>query len=79
MVRSIYRNPEYGQGNNGALMQKEVYVYLLDATLMFGVAGIFAMRYPGGLLKEPAKLPYYIDATTSSDSYPMVESCLAIV
>ncbi|OAL53739.1 RTA1 like protein, partial [Pyrenochaeta sp. DS3sAY3a] len=50
MIRSVFRMIEYAQGNNGALLQKEIYVYLLDATLMMIVAAAFAMYHPGEVL-----------------------------
>ncbi|KAH6628961.1 RTA1 like protein-domain-containing protein [Boeremia exigua] len=73
MVRSMYRMVEYAQGNNGALMQKEMYVYVLDATTMFIVAGVFAIWYPGKMLKEHTKIHDYVDAATELHGYPVVE------
>ena len=49
MVRSVFRLIEYAQGHNGALLQKEIYVYLLDALLMLIVAGILAWYHPSSL------------------------------
>lgn len=46
LVRSVFRMVEYAQGHDGALISKEVYVYLLDALLMFTVAAIFTLRHP---------------------------------
>lgn len=49
MVRSMFRLIEYAQGQDGALIKKEVYVYLLDALLMAIVSGIFAWYHPKDL------------------------------
>lgn len=73
MVRSMYRMVEYAQGNNGALMQKETYVYVLDATTMFVVAGMFAVCYPGKMLKEYTKMNSYVDDAVNLHSYPIAE------
>jgi hypothetical protein len=35
MIRSIFRLAEYIQGNNGYLLHHEIYLYILDASLMF--------------------------------------------
>ncbi|KAJ4298056.1 hypothetical protein N0V90_005955 [Kalmusia sp. IMI 367209] len=72
MVRSVFRMTEYAQGNDGALMQKEVYVYLLDATLMFIVAAVFAVYHPGDILQRYGVLKEDFGNVTGSDSLPMV-------
>lgn len=71
MVRSMYRMIEYAQGNDGALMQKEIYLYLLDASLMFIVAGLFAVFYPGHMLKDNTKMDGYVNDATTLDHYPL--------
>lgn len=35
MVRSVFRVIEYAQGRDGELMNKQAYLYILDATLMW--------------------------------------------
>lgn len=49
VVRSVFRLIEYAQGHNGALLKKEIYVYLLDALLMLIVASIFGWYHPKAL------------------------------
>lgn len=72
MVRSIFRMIEYAQGNDGSLLQREAYVYVLDATLMFVVAAVFAVFHPGDVLRDYAVLPDAPENSNDSDSYPMV-------
>lgn len=43
---------EYAQGNDGALLQKEAYSYVLDALLMIIVSGCFAWFHPSNVLKK---------------------------
>ncbi|KAH6888449.1 RTA1 like protein-domain-containing protein [Thelonectria olida] len=50
MVRSIFRVIEYIMGDDGALMAKEVYLYLFDATLMFIVAVGFNVFHPSSII-----------------------------
>lgn len=45
-VRSIYRLVEYGGGNNSTLMRSEWTLYVLDATLMWGLLVVFAIWRP---------------------------------
>ncbi|EOD50435.1 putative rta1 domain protein [Neofusicoccum parvum UCRNP2] len=54
MVRSIYRLAEYVQGNDGALMQTEVYLYVFDATLMFLTSFAFNIFHPGQVISQEA-------------------------
>ncbi|KAH6615407.1 RTA1 like protein-domain-containing protein [Boeremia exigua] len=70
MVRSVYRMIEYAEGNNGALMQKEMFVYVLDALLMFLVPCMFALQYPGIILKKLSLEHSYISTGLSMDNYP---------
>ncbi|KAG9254346.1 RTA1 like protein-domain-containing protein [Emericellopsis atlantica] len=56
LVRSVFRMIEYAQGNNGSLLQKEIYIYLLDTALMFIVAATMAYFHPGLLLAEERAL-----------------------
>jgi len=49
MIRSIFRVVEYLQGNDGILLHHEVYVYLLDALLMFVVMVVFNIIHPSGV------------------------------
>lgn len=52
LVRSVFRVVEYLQGSDGALLRKEVYVYIFDASLMFIVVAWMNVFHPGeiGLL-----------------------------
>lgn len=71
-VRSVFRMIEYAQGNNGSLIQKEVYVYVLDALLMLAVAAVFAVFHPSTILVEHKILDSGVDFEGVPDSYPMV-------
>lgn len=74
MVRSVFRMMEYAQGSEGELMQKETYVYVLDALLMFLVAAVFVAVHPGGILVAYRKLDYDGELASTSDTYPMVNN-----
>ncbi|KAM0327521.1 hypothetical protein ACHAQA_005811 [Verticillium albo-atrum] len=49
MVRSVFRLIEYAQGNAGALISKEIYLYIFDGILMFLTMLLFAFEHPGSL------------------------------
>jgi hypothetical protein len=51
MVRSAFRLIEFAEGNEGALMKHEAYLYIFDASLMFLVTLALALVHPGRLLK----------------------------
>ncbi|KAK1143704.1 hypothetical protein N8T08_006104 [Aspergillus melleus] len=50
MVRSLFRVAEFIMGDDGYLLQNEWPLYVFDATLMWLVVVIFAIRYPGDVL-----------------------------
>ncbi|KXH38394.1 hypothetical protein CNYM01_14199 [Colletotrichum nymphaeae SA-01] len=45
-VRSLFRLAEYVEGNDGALLGTEVFLYIFDALLMVGVVAITAVFHP---------------------------------
>jgi hypothetical protein len=63
---------EYAQGNNGSLLQKEVYAYVLDALLMFMVAALLTVYHPSEVLQDHKIVGRDADFESTSDSYPMV-------
>ncbi|KAJ9353633.1 RTA1 like protein-domain-containing protein [Paecilomyces variotii] len=46
LIRSVFRVAEYAEGNDGALLRTEVYLYVFDAVLMFLVMLTFAVIHP---------------------------------
>ncbi|KAF2180156.1 RTA1-domain-containing protein [Zopfia rhizophila CBS 207.26] len=46
MIRSVFRVIEYLQGNNGYLLRHEVFLYVFDGLLMFGVMSLFNWIHP---------------------------------
>jgi hypothetical protein len=52
MIRSIFRIAEYVQGNDGALLQTEVYLYIFDATLMFLTMLLFNVSHPSKIISK---------------------------
>ncbi|KAI0897118.1 RTA1-domain-containing protein [Annulohypoxylon nitens] len=71
LVRSLFRMVEYAQGNDGALLQKEAYSYILDALLMAIVTACFAFFHPSKVLKKEAMVYEDVGLQGSSDEYPM--------
>lgn len=47
LIRSIFRVVEFVQGNTGYLFRHEVFMYIFDALLMFGVVVLFIFVHPG--------------------------------
>ncbi|KAL1582749.1 hypothetical protein WHR41_08376 [Cladosporium halotolerans] len=50
MVRSIFRAVEYLQGNDGYILSHEVYLYALDALLMFAMMVLFNAIHPSEIV-----------------------------
>ena len=49
MVRSVFRVIEYLMGNDGYLLRRELFLYIFDATLMFGLMVLFYFVHPSQL------------------------------
>lgn len=69
MIRSVFRMVEYAQDNNGSLIKREMYVYVLDALLMSIVGLLFVLFHPATLFVHRGGSGYKED---TADSYPMV-------
>ncbi|KFA67959.1 hypothetical protein S40285_03505 [Stachybotrys chlorohalonatus IBT 40285] len=69
MVRSVFRMIEYAQGHNGALIRREIYVYILDALLMLIVTILFSVWHPSTLIAGENKVK--VPSDESSDTIPM--------
>ncbi|KAH7346830.1 RTA1 like protein-domain-containing protein [Rhexocercosporidium sp. MPI-PUGE-AT-0058] len=50
LVRSLFRIFEFAGGHNGKLMSSEVYIYVFDAVLMWGVMVVFNGVHPGEII-----------------------------
>jgi hypothetical protein len=50
-MRSTFRLIEFAEGPDGTIHKKEVFLYLFDAALMFGVTVAMAVLHPGFLLR----------------------------
>ncbi|KAL6232830.1 hypothetical protein BDW75DRAFT_246899 [Aspergillus navahoensis] len=50
LIRSLYRVAEYIQGKEGALQSKEVYIYVLDASLMLVCCAILNIWHPNNVV-----------------------------
>jgi hypothetical protein len=59
IFRSTFRLIEYAQGSEGALLRREVYLYIFDAALMWLVMALLNVVHPGeiatSLRKQSAK------------------------
>ncbi|KAH6869073.1 RTA1 like protein-domain-containing protein [Thelonectria olida] len=71
MVRSAFRMVEYAQGNNGSLLKKEVYSYILDALLMLLAAAIFTVYHPSEVLRDHKTLGRGAGFNANVDNFPM--------
>lgn len=51
-IRSIFRLAEFASGHEGTLMTHEVYLYIFDAVLIFGVSVCFNVVHPGDIIRK---------------------------
>ena len=59
---------EYLQGHDGYLASHEIFLYMLDALLMFLVMVIFAIWYIGDLKRETVGLQALVSIFTNDDN-----------
>lgn len=72
LIRSVFRAIEYLQGNDGMILRHEYFMYIFDATLMFGVMLWMNFKHPGeiGILlreRDPAGFPLTAQGSKISD------------
>ena len=68
LVRSVFRLVEYLQGHDGYLASHEIFLYILDALLMFLVMVIFAIWYIGDLKRETVGMQALVSIFTNDDN-----------
>lgn len=56
LVRNTFRVIEYAQGNDGYLLRNEVWLYIFDAVLMFGIMLVLNIVHPGEVLADESKI-----------------------
>ena len=56
LVRNTFRVIEYIQGNDGYLLRNEVWLYIFDAVLMFGLMFVLNVVHPGEVLADESKI-----------------------
>lgn len=52
LIRSAFRIIEYMMGQDGVLLDHEIYLYIFDATLMFFVMIIFNVFHPSQIITK---------------------------
>ncbi len=52
MIRSIFRIAEYVQGQDGSLLETEIYLYVFDATLMFLTMVLFNIFHSSKIISK---------------------------
>uniref|UniRef100_A0A8H7K4S7 RTA1 like protein n=1 Tax=Bionectria ochroleuca TaxID=29856 RepID=A0A8H7K4S7_BIOOC len=68
MARSIFRVVEFIDGKGGELMSNEIYVYVLDALLMFFVSVILNIFHPSSVISAKASYETQLGPLGTSDS-----------
>lgn len=72
LVRSVFRMIEFGGGNDGVLMQNEVYLLALDGALMILVAIIFLWSHPGNAISDYKLVPGAVESgRETAEGIPM--------
>ena len=68
LIRSVFRVVEYLQDHDGYLVSHEIFLYMLDALLMFLVMVIFAIWYIGDLERETVEMHALVSIFTNDDN-----------
>ncbi|RDW80851.1 hypothetical protein BP5796_05549 [Coleophoma crateriformis] len=58
LIRCIFRFLEYVQGQNGYLLEHEVYMYIFDAVLMFFAMSLFNICHPSSITNVQTYSPF---------------------
>lgn len=73
LVRSVYRLVEFIQGNNGYLINHEVFLYVFDAAMMFMVMAVMNVLHPSVVLRTKDHSDEKVE--TRSDRQPEEGLC----
>jgi hypothetical protein len=68
-VRSAFRLVEFAEGPDGTIHKREIFLYIFDAAIMFGVTVAMAALHPGFLLRTIRKDKSNALVTDGNDSY----------
>lgn len=55
LIRSVFRIIEFSGGNDGVMLRNEVFLYVFDAALMWGVMLAFNVVHPGMIIGRKAQ------------------------
>ncbi|KAH8885783.1 RTA1-domain-containing protein [Thozetella sp. PMI_491] len=56
MVRSVVRMVEYLQGSDGTIVTHEIFLYALDAAIMFLIMLVYIVIHPGRLIRDARRI-----------------------
>ncbi|KAH8892912.1 RTA1-domain-containing protein [Thozetella sp. PMI_491] len=73
-VRSIVRLAEFSQGHDGTIMTHEVYLYIFDGLLMWGVLSVLILRHPSEYVPGKKKLEAYRNLGYGSEEAMAMET-----
>lgn len=59
MIRSVFRVVEYIQGNDGFILQHELFLYIFDSLLIFIAMVIFNVAHPHEITRLLNTFPHY--------------------
>jgi tellurite resistance protein TehA-like permease len=71
LIRSVFRIVEYIQGQDGVLMDSEIYLYIFDATLMFLTMLIFNIWHPSSIITKEKLAHRFHDPESQDSSYAL--------
>jgi hypothetical protein len=73
MVRSVFRIVEYVMGQDGFLLDHEVFLYIFDAVLMFSTMVLFNVYHPSRIINKQALTNRGGDLESNDSGYAMVD------
>jgi hypothetical protein len=73
MIRSVFRIVEYVMGQDGYLLDHEIFLYIFDAVLMFSTMVLFNVYHPSRIINKRALENHGRDLEENDSVYAMAD------
>jgi RTA1 like protein len=78
MIRSVFRIVEYVMGQDGFLLDHEVFLFAFDAALMFLTMVLFNIYHPSRIINKGAVEHHGRDLESNDSDYRMVDHIVSV-
>jgi hypothetical protein len=78
MIRSVFRIVEYVMGQDGYLLDHEIFLYIFDAVLMFLTMVLFNVYHPSRIIHKGSLENHGRDLESNGSEYAMADQTVRV-